>query len=132
MPGVDCSEQVKKHVKPSEQNKGGVLTKESPVHLSNVALLDPQDGFVAIGTKFRQWTDHLFQQTDQSTVGFPAPRPSKRGRIHKEGSSASLSALQLDYWTTCIVGPKEETETERHGFVPWLFFFYLPLTTYYL
>jgi len=35
---------VKKHVKPSDQNKGGILTKESPIHLSNVGLIDPQDG----------------------------------------------------------------------------------------
>lgn len=30
-------------MKPSEQSKGGILSKEAPVHISNVSLLDPQD-----------------------------------------------------------------------------------------
>ncbi|MBN67380.1 MAG: 50S ribosomal protein L24 [Rickettsiales bacterium] len=36
--------QVKRHEKPSAMSAGGITTKESPIHLSNVALADPKDG----------------------------------------------------------------------------------------
>ncbi len=36
--------QVKKHTKPSAAGNGGIVTKESPIHLSNIALADPKDG----------------------------------------------------------------------------------------
>ncbi|MDE1936035.1 50S ribosomal protein L24 [Bradyrhizobium sp.] len=36
---------VKRHTKPSAQNaEGGILTKEAPIDLSNLALADPKDG----------------------------------------------------------------------------------------
>jgi len=36
--------QVKKHTKPSAAGNGGIITKEAPIHLSNIALLDPKSG----------------------------------------------------------------------------------------
>jgi large subunit ribosomal protein L24 len=36
--------QIKKHEKPSAAGNGGVITKEAPIHVSNVALADPKDG----------------------------------------------------------------------------------------
>jgi large subunit ribosomal protein L24 len=35
---------VKRHTKPSMGNEGGIVTKESTIHVSNVALLDPTSG----------------------------------------------------------------------------------------
>jgi len=36
---------VKRHTRPSAQNAdGGIISKEAPVHLSNLSLLDPKDG----------------------------------------------------------------------------------------
>jgi large subunit ribosomal protein L24 len=35
---------VKKHVKPSKSSEGGITTKEAPIHISNVSLLDPESG----------------------------------------------------------------------------------------
>ena len=36
---------VKKHQRPTQANdKGGVIEKEAPVHVSNVALIDPKTG----------------------------------------------------------------------------------------
>ena len=36
---------VTKHVKPTRQNqRGGIERRESPIHLSNVMLADPQSG----------------------------------------------------------------------------------------
>ncbi len=33
---------VKKHVKPSNTSQGGIITKESLIHVSNVAIIDPK------------------------------------------------------------------------------------------
>jgi len=36
---------VKRHTKPSQQNaEGGIITKEAPIQLSNIAVQDPKDG----------------------------------------------------------------------------------------
>ena len=35
---------VRRHTKPSAQTEGGILTKESPIHLSNLAIADPKSG----------------------------------------------------------------------------------------
>ncbi|GGE84210.1 50S ribosomal protein L24 [Priestia taiwanensis] len=36
---------VKKHSKPSQANpQGGIITKEAPIHVSNVMALDPKTG----------------------------------------------------------------------------------------
>ena len=35
---------VKRHQKQSAQQEGGIVTKESSVHLSNLAVADPKDG----------------------------------------------------------------------------------------
>ena len=42
---VERLNMVKRHVKPrSPQDSGGILEKEAPLHLSNLMLVDPQDG----------------------------------------------------------------------------------------
>ena len=35
---------VKRHQRQSAQQEGGIISKESPIHLSNLALADPKDG----------------------------------------------------------------------------------------
>ena len=35
---------MKKHVKRTEQQQGGIITIEAPLHVSNVALVDPVTG----------------------------------------------------------------------------------------
>ena len=35
---------VKRHQKQSAQQEGGIVSKEAPVHLSNLAVADPKDG----------------------------------------------------------------------------------------
>ena len=35
---------VKRHTKPSQTTPGGIVTKEAPVHISNVALVDSKSG----------------------------------------------------------------------------------------
>jgi len=47
---------VKRHQRQSAAQEGGIISKEAPIHLSNVALADPKDGkptrvgFKVIGT----------------------------------------------------------------------------------
>ena len=44
---------VKKHQKQSMNQEGGIISKELPVHLSNLALRDPKDGKpTRVGFKF--------------------------------------------------------------------------------
>jgi large subunit ribosomal protein L24 len=33
---------VKRHTKPSQENAGGIVSKEMPIHISNVAFVDPK------------------------------------------------------------------------------------------
>jgi large subunit ribosomal protein L24 len=35
---------VKRHQRQSASQEGGIITKEAPIHLSNIALADPKDG----------------------------------------------------------------------------------------
>jgi large subunit ribosomal protein L24 len=35
---------VKRHQRQSASQEGGIVSKEAPIHLSNVALTDPKDG----------------------------------------------------------------------------------------
>lgn len=35
---------VKKHKKPSLRDPGGIVVQEAPIHVSNVAHIDPRDG----------------------------------------------------------------------------------------
>jgi large subunit ribosomal protein L24 len=44
---------VKRHQRQTAQQEGGIISKEAPVHLSNVALADPKDGKpTRVGFKF--------------------------------------------------------------------------------
>ncbi len=35
---------VKRHTKPSRTQAGGIVNKDQPIHLSNIAVADPKDG----------------------------------------------------------------------------------------
>ena len=35
---------VRRHQKQSQSQEGGIITKEAPIHLSNLAIADPKDG----------------------------------------------------------------------------------------
>lgn len=35
---------VKRHQKQTQTQEGGILSKEAPIHLSNLAISDPKDG----------------------------------------------------------------------------------------
>ena len=35
---------VKRHTKASKESAGGIINKEAPIHISNLAIQDPHDG----------------------------------------------------------------------------------------
>jgi large subunit ribosomal protein L24 len=35
---------VKRHTRPTQSSAGGIIIKEAPLHISNVAHIDPEDG----------------------------------------------------------------------------------------
>lgn len=42
---VEGVNMIKKHTKPSAENpQGGIVEKEAPIHISNLALVDPKSG----------------------------------------------------------------------------------------
>lgn len=41
---VEGVNMVKKHTKPSNDNPGGINEIEAPIHISNLALVDPKSG----------------------------------------------------------------------------------------
>jgi large subunit ribosomal protein L24 len=44
---------VRRHQKQSPQQDGGIITKEAPIHISNIAVEDPSDGSPSrVGFKF--------------------------------------------------------------------------------
>jgi large subunit ribosomal protein L24 len=50
---VDGVNMVKRHTRPSQAQPGGIVSKEAPIHISNVALADPKDGVATrVGYKF--------------------------------------------------------------------------------
>ena len=50
---VDGINMVKRHTRPSQAQPGGIVNKEAPLHISNVALADPKDGSATrVGYKF--------------------------------------------------------------------------------
>jgi large subunit ribosomal protein L24 len=49
MPGDDKAvvrgvNQVRRHQRQTQSQEGGIITKEAPIHLSNLAVADPKDG----------------------------------------------------------------------------------------
>jgi len=34
---------VKRHTRPTQNNPGGIIEREAPIHISNVAIVDPKD-----------------------------------------------------------------------------------------
>ncbi len=47
---------VYKHTKPSQSSEGGIVRKELPIHISNIAHIDPQTG-KATKTEFKMLGD---------------------------------------------------------------------------
>ena len=44
---------VRRHQKQTAQSEGGIISKEAPIHLSNLAIADPKDGKATrVGFKF--------------------------------------------------------------------------------
>ncbi len=52
---VEGVNQVTRHIRPSQQNPSGSITKTLPIHISNVAVVDPSlDAPAKVGYKVNQ------------------------------------------------------------------------------
>jgi large subunit ribosomal protein L24 len=53
---VEGVNMIKKHQKPNAQNpQGGIIEKEAPIHISNLALVDPKSGETTkVGVKYEE------------------------------------------------------------------------------
>jgi len=57
-PAIECAlvrgiNVVKRHQRQSATEEGGIISKEAPIHLSNIAVADPRDGKpTRVGFKF--------------------------------------------------------------------------------
>ena len=50
---VDGVNMVKRHTRPSKAQPVGIVDKEAPIHISNIALADPKDGSATrVGYRF--------------------------------------------------------------------------------
>ena len=45
---------IKKHLKPTKENKGGIVSKESFIHISNIKSLDQDKKEKTVGKKWYQ------------------------------------------------------------------------------
>jgi large subunit ribosomal protein L24 len=59
---------VKRHQKQTANQEGGIISKEGPIHLSNIAFVDPKDG-------------------KPTRVGFKVQSDGKRVRIAKRSGA---------------------------------------------
>ncbi len=67
---------VKKHVKPNPQRniKGGIAEQESPIHLSNVMLIDAEGNKTRVGSRFEGDTKVRYSKASGNTI------PEKKGK----------------------------------------------------
>lgn len=56
---------VKKHTKPTQMSAGGIVEKELPIHVSNVAIVDPKSG-------------------EATRVGYTVAKDGKKVRVAKK------------------------------------------------
>ena len=64
---------VKRHTKPTQSDPGGIITKEAPIHISNVALLDPEqtDKTTRVGYVMKDDLKHRVARRSGKTLGEP-------------------------------------------------------------
>ena len=61
---------VKKHIKPNSKNpQGGIEEKESPIHISNVAILNPETGKAdRVGFRFEDGKKVRFFKSNNAII----------------------------------------------------------------
>ena len=48
---IEGVNKVKKHTKPTQDEPGGIVEKEAPIHISNLMLVDPSGTATRVGKK---------------------------------------------------------------------------------
>ena len=69
---------VKKHVKPNPQRniKGGIAEQESPIHISNVMLVDAEGNRTRVGSRFEGDTKVRYSKASGNTI----PETKSKGK----------------------------------------------------
>ena len=88
---------VKRHQQQTPQQEGGIISKEAPIHLSNLALADPKDGKpTRVGFKFIGEGDdregalrEALRSRDRWLIRRPKPRSRAGQRRRSEGRARS-------------------------------------------
>lgn len=64
---------IKKHVKPNPQRniKGGIAEQESPVHISNVALMDSNGKPTRVGVRIADGKRERYAKSTGETIAVP-------------------------------------------------------------
>eukprot|EP01112_Ceratiomyxa_fruticulosa_P016842 TRINITY_DN5141_c0_g1_i1.p1 TRINITY_DN5141_c0_g1~~TRINITY_DN5141_c0_g1_i1.p1 ORF type:complete len:186 (-),score=31.56 TRINITY_DN5141_c0_g1_i1:46-603(-) len=114
---------VKKHMKSSAQYKGGIFTKESPIHYSNIALIDPSNGKPCkVG---RTWLDNGVKARVSKQTGtvIPKPKYQPKTKVRTEGLDDTPPEVVLektyrypdfiDTFQQKIYPPKTNNETPK-------------------
>ncbi len=57
-----------RHTKPSQTNRGGLLPKALPTHLSNLALIDSEGKRTRVGFRFEDGKKVRFHKTTGQTI----------------------------------------------------------------
>lgn len=64
---VEGVNMVTKHTKPNQENpKGGIITKEAPIHISNLKVLDGSGKATRVGRKLDEKTNKLVRYSKNS------------------------------------------------------------------
>ena len=94
---------VKRHQRQDAKNEGGIISKEAPIHLSNVALTDPKDG-------------------KPTRVGFKIVgkgEEQKKVRVAKDIKRPDGSIIRFDRNAAVLINPQmEPVGTRIFGPVP--------------
>ena len=102
---------VKKHVKPNPQRniKGGIAEQESPVHISNVALVDGNGKATRVGIRITEGKRERFAKSTGETLAAPK---RKKGSFYvvSDPSSATHNG-QRNTWN----GRRHHRSTSRNG-----------------
>jgi len=113
---------VKKHQKGTAESKGGILTKEAPIHYSNLRLIDPKDDKPCkIKVGFEEETGKKIRVSKRSDALVPKPDPPKRN------TEVGPYDTPLDIAQKETYNPDEEEPFIQELFVTLLLFSSSPL-----
>ena len=59
---VGGANMVKRHTKPTQINPGGIVEREAPIHISNVAMVDPKESTATRKVRFAKRSGEIIDR----------------------------------------------------------------------